>query len=174
MVSDISYIFGSNGKLLGYATSLLDGYSRRLLGLSFSQTMHAAVTVQAVLDQALKVRKKKCFDGLIFHSDGGKQYIEKHFLNTLAKHTILSSMAENCYENPHAEAFNDTLKNHMLHDTTLNSYTQLKQNEDFTKNCYNTNKTHSALSKITPVAFEQHLLNLQPCQRTPLKIKVLS
>jgi putative transposase len=173
-VSDISYIFSSGGKLIGYSTSLLDVYSRRLLGLSFSATMHAAVTVQPALEQALKVRQKKRFEALIFHSDGGKQYIERHLLQTLRAHNIRSSMAENCYENPHAEAFNDTLKNHMLHDTILNSFVQLKEKEEFIKNCYNSNKTHSGLNKMTPIEFEQHLLNLQPCQRTILKIKVLA
>jgi putative transposase len=173
-VSDISYIFSSVGKHIGYSTSLLDLYSRRLLGLSFSMTMHAAVTARPVLEQALKVRQKKRFEALIFHSDGGKQYIEKHFLEALRAHNIQSSMAENCYENPHAEAFNDTLKNHMLHDITLNSFAQLKEKEEFIKNCYNLNKTHSGLNKMTPVEFEQHLLNLQPCQRTILKIKVLA
>jgi putative transposase len=172
-VSDICYIFGSNGKLIGYATSLIDLYSRRLLGLSFSKTMHAAVTSQEVLRQALKVRSGTNLKGLIVHSDGGKQYIESMFVDTLRRNGIESSMAESCYENAFAEAFNDILKNHMMSDMSINSFSQLKKQERFLKNCYNRNRPHNSIQRRTPVEFEQHVLTLQPCQRTILEIKVI-
>jgi len=112
-VSDITYLYGVEGQLLGYATSLIDLYSRRLLGLSFSQTMHASVTSRAILEQAFKIRTQSAYPSLIFHSDGGKQYIEKDFLALLRSRNIDSSMAESCYENAFAESFNDLLKNHL-------------------------------------------------------------
>jgi putative transposase len=173
-VSDICYIYGANGQLVGYATSLIDLYSRFLLGLSFSISMHAAVTSQEVIKQALKVRNIARFDELIFHSDGGKQYIEKIFLKTIRSRNIQSSMADNCYENAFAESFNDILKNHMLNDININSFVQLKAHEKFIKQCYNFNRNHSGILKLTPVEFEQHILTLQQCQRTLLNIKVIS
>ena len=172
-VSDICYLYGQNGLLLGYATSLLDLYSRRLLGLCFSQTMHAACTSQEVLRQGLQVRKNPKFADLIFHSDGGKQYIETNFIATLRAKNIQSSMAESCYENAFAEAFNDILKNHMLYDLNLNSFPQLKKQEHFIKKCYNDNRPHGSIQRLTPSAFEKHLLTLQPDQRTVLKIKTI-
>ena len=99
-VSDICYIFNAKGQLVGYATSLIDLYSRRLLGLRFSKTMRAIHTSVSVLKQALKSRGNKKFLYTIFHSDGGKQYIFKLFLSMLSIANIRSSMAENCYENP--------------------------------------------------------------------------
>lgn len=170
-VSDICYLFDSQGKLIGYATSLIDLYSRRLLGLSFSPTMRAEETSNSVLAQAFEVRKKLTFKGLIFHSDGGKQYIETNFIRALRSRCIQSSMAETCFENAFAEAFNDTLKNHLLSDSNLNSFEQLKGREDFLKYCYNHNKPHNSLNRMTPVEFERNLLSLKPCQRTLLKIK---
>jgi len=172
-VSDICYIFGSNGKLVGYATSLIDLYSRRLLGLSFSKTMHAAVTSQEVLRLALKERSRTTLKGMIVHSDGGKQYIESMFVNTLRRKGIESSMAKSCYENAFAEAFNDILKNHMLSDMNINSFPQLKKQERFIKNCYNRNRPHNSIQRMTPVEFEQHVLKLQPSQRIILEIKVI-
>jgi transposase InsO family protein len=172
--SDISYIFSDEGKLLGYATSLIDAYSRFLLGLSFSKTMHAALTSNVVIQQALNTRNSPSFQNLIFHSDGGKQYIEKRFLGTLHRFNIRSSMAKNCYENPFAEAFNDTLKNHIFHDSKFNSFDQLKKMEDLVKRSYNFFKPHSGINRMTPCEFEQHILNLKPCQRTILKIKDLN
>jgi putative transposase len=173
-VSDICYIHGSNGHLIGYATSLIDLYSRKLLGLSFSQTMHAAVTSQAVIRQAFLERHTSSFDHLIFHSDGGKQYIERGFLAELRKKNIKSSMAENCYQNAFAESFNDILKNHMLADLDLNSFAQLKLHEQFIKKCYNFYRNHGSLNKRTPVEFEQLILLLQPDQRTSLEIRPIS
>lgn len=172
-VSDICYIFGANGKLIGYATSLIDLYSRRLLGLSFSKTMHAIVTSQEVLRQALKERSGTDLNGLIVHSDGGKQYIESVFVSTLRRNGIESSMAESCYENAFAEAFNDILKNHMLGDMNINSFSQLKKQERFIKHCYNRNRPHNSIQRMTPAEYEQHVLTLQPCQRTIMEIKVI-
>jgi putative transposase len=173
-VSDISYIYGAKGQLLGYATSLIDIYSRFLLGLSFSSSMHAAVTAQHVIEQALKVRKNAVFSNLIFHSDGGKQYIEKKFLDTLRSRKIKSSMAENCYQNAFAESFNDILKNHMLFDININSFHQLKETEDFIKQCYNFNRNHSGCLGTTPFEFEKQILTLQQCQRTKVNIKAIT
>jgi putative transposase len=173
-VSDICYIYGSNGQLIGYATSLIDLYSRFLLGLSFSISMHAAVTSQEVIKQALKVRNIDRFDNLIFHSDGGKQYIEKIFLKALRSRNIQSSMADNCYENAFAESFNDILKNHMLNDININSFVQLKECEKFIKHCYNYNRNHSGSLNLTPSEYENQILTLQQCQRTRLKIKVIT
>jgi putative transposase len=172
-VSDICYIYGGNSSLIGYATTLIDVYSRYLLGLAFSKTMHAAVTSQVVIKQALEIRKTDQFHHLIFHSDGGKQYIEKGFLDIIRSKNIRSSMAETCYENAFAESFNDILKNHILPDMTINSFTQLKKYEQFIKNCYNEHRRHGSLPKMTPSQFEQHLLNVQPCQRTKLCINTL-
>lgn len=173
-VSDICYIYGANGQLVGYATSLIDLYSRFLLGLSFSISMHAAVTSQEVIKQAVKVRNITRFDNLIFHSDGGKQYIEKIFLKALRSRNIQSSMADNCYQNAFAESFNDILKNHMLNDININSFVQLKAQENFIKNCYNDNRNHSGSLNLTPSEYEKHILTLQQCQRTSLKIKVIA
>lgn len=170
-VSDITYLFGPEGKLLGYATSMLDIYSRRLLGLTFSNTMTAEHTAIPVLNQALVIRAQASFNDLIFHSDGGKQYLHKTFLKTLGQIQAQSSMAENCLENGFAEAFNDTLKHHSLNEFRLDSFEQLKKLEPLILKTYNQFKPHSGLSGMTPIAFEQQLLSIPTCQRTTLRIK---
>lgn len=171
--SDICYVFGAHGNLLGYAISLIDLYSRRLLGLAICRTMQAVETSMRVIRQAVKVRGKGPFKGLIFHSDGGKQYIYAPFLKALKKIGAGSSMAGNCLENGFAEAFNDILKNHVLNQFELNSFSQLKKQEGFILKTYNEFRPHGSLGKMTPIQFEQHLLSLQPYQRTKLLIKVI-
>ena len=169
-VCDISYIFSHEGKLIGYSIAIIDLYSKRILGLHFSKTMHAHATVQIVLEQALKVRGITKYKLLFFHTDGGKQFIEGNFLATLKRYDIRSSMAECCYENASAEAFNDTLKNHMLNEYILNSFSQLKQVEKKLEYCYNYNKPHTSLAGRTPVEFEQEIQNLPISQRPIIKV----
>lgn len=170
-VSDISYIYSVSGKLIGYSTSLIDVYSRYLLGLSFSKTMRACETSIAVANQAFRTRKIKQFENLIFHSDGGKQYIEKQLLNTFTNKGIKSSMARNCLENGFAEAFNDTLKNHILPEFNLKSFKELKKQQKFIKKAYNQYKVHTGIQRFTPMEYEKHIQTLKTCQRTVVKIK---
>lgn len=171
-VSDISYIFGEIGSVIGYSTSLMDLYSRLLLGLSFSKTMRAEETSFRVLTQAFETRGLEEYpEGVIFHSDGGKQYIEKNFLSLLRSKDIKSSMAESCYENSFAESFNDILKNHLLHDMTLNSFSQLQAQEEFIKSCYNNNRPHGGINNLTPFEFEQSLTIIPMDKRVPLLVK---
>lgn len=170
-VSDISYIYSVSGKLIGYSTSLIDVYSRYLLGLQFSKTMRACETSIPVCQQAFRTRKIKKFENLIFHSDGGKQYIEKQLLSTFNKKGIKSSMARNCLENAFAEAFNDTLKNHILPEFKLKSFDELKKQQKFVKKAYNHYKVHTGIKRFTPIEYEQHIQNVKTCQRTAVKIK---
>jgi putative transposase len=169
-VCDLSYIFGFDGKLIGYSTSILDLYSKYLLGLHFSETMHSALTVQIALEKALKVRGIARYESLIFHSDGGKQFIEKNFTTTLSKYNIVSSMAQSCYENASAEAFNDTLKNHLLNDFSFNSFCQLKKIGEHIEYCYNHNKPHTSLNKLTPVEYEAYISKIPSNQRTQMQV----
>ena len=136
--------------------------------------MRATDTSVAVLKQAFQFRKKASLGKTIFHSDGVKQYIYKPFLGMLRKAGIQSSMAENCYQNPHAESFNDTLKNHILLKFDLNSFTQLKKQEKFIKYAYNNYKVHTAIQRFTPMEYELHIKTLKPFQRTKLEIKTIA
>jgi putative transposase len=173
-VTDICYIFGDQGKLIGYATTLIDVYSRFLLGLHFSKTMTAEDTSIPVLKQALKIRKGVDLEGCFIHSDGGKQFIAAGFLKLRDSKNMCSSMARNCYENAFAESFNDTLKNHSLLEFELNSFTELKKVETFIKHAYNNYKPHSGIEGLTPIEFEIHIADLKPSQRTFVEIKVIT
>lgn len=172
-VSDICYIFGVFGNLIGYATSLIDLYSRRLLGLRFSKSMRADDTIIPALKQAYIIRPKEQYQLNYFHSDGGKQYIAIAFTKLLAKRNIISSMARSCYENPFAESFNDILKNHMLSEFELENFLALKRKEKFLKHVYNNNKTHSGIGDLTPCEFEKKIKSTSLNQRIGLKIKTI-
>lgn len=173
-VSDMCYIFDGTHHPIGYATTMMDIYSRRLLGLTFSKRLTAEQTCQVVINQALIIRDIKKYDNLIFHSDGGKQYIETDFIKTLRNHKIKSSMAKNALENGFAESLNDVLKNSYIRGLDVNSFDELKNNEDFIKYSYNHYKPHSGIDKYNPIEYEQYINTLQPYQRTKLLIKEIT
>ena len=171
--SDMCYVFyGTN--LLGYATTVKDVYSRFLLALGFSQTMRAEDTTLPALYAALQFRSINVYQNLVFHSDGGKQYIQRDFLQTLNNYGICSSMARNALENPFAEKLNDIIKNEYLQHLNVNSFAQLQSAGQFIFNSYNYHRPHENLKYLTPFAFEEKIATLQPDQRTKMIIKVIS
>lgn len=173
-VSDICYIYGNGKNLIGYATSVIDLYSRHLLGLRFSRTMQASDTIIPAIKQTFETRNKPRYAQTFFHSDGGKQYIAKGFKDLIHPKGISSSMARNCYENPFAESFNDVLKNHMIYDIKIGSFSTLKKQEKFIKKVYNYNKTHSGIGGTTPISFELAMNKVKPEDRKGLEIKIIN
>jgi len=172
-VSDICYIFGAEGARIGFATAIIDIYSRYLLGLVFSKTMKSSDTVIPALKQTFAKRKIEEFDDTFFHSDPGRQYIQSGFIEMLRGKNIDSSMSRSCYENPFAEAFNDTLKNHMLIEYEFTNFKQLKRKEKFIKYVYNNNKIHTSIGGITPAEYELNLASIEMKDRIGLEIKTI-
>ncbi|MCZ2473805.1 transposase family protein, partial [Aquirufa ecclesiirivi] len=76
--SDISY-YQVNG-IYYYLTFIVDAYTRHIVGHHTSKRLLTTHTTIPALQMAIKLRKKKRFDELVLHSDGGGQYYAKEFL----------------------------------------------------------------------------------------------
>jgi putative transposase len=166
-VSDITYVYSFDGKRIGYATSILDIYSRKLLALVFSVRITAEQTAIPALKQAIKNRGQNYFPGLIFQSDCGGQFIDKGFKAIQDESGISGSMAQCCYDNAHSESYHDTLKNHQLSTTTIVNIAQLKVLAPKLMQQYNENKPHNSINRMTPDAFEKQLLLTPFSKRLP-------
>ena len=70
LVTDITYI---HVKLVGWAylASVMDLYSRKILGYSYGQKIDAELATNAVKNACLNIKNT---DGMILHSDLGSQY----------------------------------------------------------------------------------------------------
>jgi putative transposase len=161
-VSDITYyIVVVNGRTKHfYLTFIMDLFSRRILGFAISDRLTTEDTTFRALQIALntrKARRKNQLEGLILHSDGGGQFIEKKFLATLGFFGIISSMGKQAYENPNAERLNGTIKNDYLIPWDVISFSQLKISTPKAVKLYNEDRIHSALNKLTPCEFENSL-----------------
>ncbi len=168
-VSDISY-FWVVDKFF-YITLIMDVYSRRIVGYYASTSLLASANV-AALKLALKTRSKQDLSGLIHHSDKGTQYVFSEYVQLLENNKIQISMANIVYENSHSERLNGIIKNEYLAHRNIQNLEQLDRHLDKDVKLYNHERPHWELGMMTPIEFENYLLNTPKCQRTKMKIYV--
>lgn len=152
-VADISYIRTLEGWL--YLAVVLDLYSRKVVGLSMSESLQTTLVLEA-LEQALQ-RRNPTFS-LQHHSDQGCQYTSSAFQNLLAKKGIVCSMSSTgcCFDNAVAESFFHTLKTECVYFERYESREQAKQSIfEYIEVFYNNHRSHSTLGYLSPVEFER-------------------
>jgi putative transposase len=153
-LGDITYIPTAEGWL--YLASILDRYSRKVVGWAMSQHIDTAL-VTAAWNQACCHRQPA--PGLIFHSDRGVQYASAAFRQSLQESGTLPSMSRkaNCYDNAIMEAFWSTLKLELVYRQPENFSTRQQARAalfDYIEVFYNRQRLHSALGYQSPAAFE--------------------
>lgn len=152
-VADITYVKTHEGWL--YVAIVLDLFSRKVVGLAMSESLHATLVLQAT-SQALQRRRPK--GDLRHHSDRGCQYTCEPFQELLVENNIECSMSGtgNCYDNAVAESFFHTLKTECVHFERYKSRDQAKQSIfEYIEVFYNNQRRHSTLGYISPAEFER-------------------
>jgi len=106
-VSDITYINTVEGWL--YLASLLDLYSRRVVGWAMADRMDTDLVEKA---WKMAVMHRRPPAQLLHHSDRGSQYTSEAYLKLLENASCKISMSRtgNCYDNAVIESFHATLK----------------------------------------------------------------
>ena len=160
--SDITY-FDIQG-VFYYITFILDHYSRRILGFTVSSRLQTEHTTLPALIMAIKTRGK-IPTGIIFHSDGGGQYYDQHFLTLTSRYQFNNSMCEMAYENGKSERLNGIIKNNYLRSWDISNLAELTQGVDRAVRLYNTEKPHSGLGRMTPCEFEQKRCYLESAKQ---------
>lgn len=158
-LADITYVPTWEGWL--FLAAVMDMYSRKIVGWSMSDDLHAEVVVDA-LSMALTRRKPR--PGLVHHSDRGSQYRSLIFGRTLRDSGLVASMGSvgDAYDNAAAESFMATLKKELVHKMTFKTKDQARLEIFSYIECfYNTLRRHSMIGKVSPVEFEARLEGLQ-------------
>jgi putative transposase len=88
-VGDMTYIPTLEGWL--YLASVLDVFSRRLLGWSIAEHMRTELCVDAIRSAAA-TRRRARFEGTVFHTDHGCQYTAEEFRQLCSSMGIVQSM----------------------------------------------------------------------------------
>jgi len=160
-VTDITYVPTQEGWL--YVATVLDLFSRKVVGLAMSQRLKTDLVLRATL-QAIKHRKPT--PGLILHSDRGCQYTSKAYAKLAQAHGILLSMSGtgNCFDNAVAESFFHTLKIALVHNQTFYTRNQATRTIfEYIECFYNRKRMHSSIGYKSPNQFEQEYYH----QKTP-------
>jgi transposase InsO family protein len=152
-VSDISAILTTEGWL--YLAIVLDLYSRRVVGWSMRDRLHAEIVVDAVNDAAAR---RSLQPGWILHSDRGVQYTSvslKERVEQLHGQTSMGRIGD-CYDNAVAESFFASLKEEWICGRVYATRTEARRDTfEYIELFYNPTRRHSTLGYISPAQFER-------------------
>ncbi len=152
-VADFTYVWTREGWL--YVATVLDLFSRRIVGWSMQSHMTADLVVSA-LGMAIWRRGKP--KELIHHSDQGSQYTGAAFQTMLADLGIRCSLSRRgeCHDNAVMESFYGTMKNERLNRETYKTRDAARQAVfEYIEGFYNPHRRHSTLGNLSPMAFEK-------------------
>lgn len=154
-VADITYIWTIEGWL--YLASIMDLFSRKIIGMSIDTHMKKDLTV-AALNMAMETRLVS--DGLIHHSDRGAQYCANDYVSILEQQGCQISMSRkgDPYDNACIESFHATIKKEMIYRRRFQTRAEGRKAISSYISRYNTHRRHSTLGYISPIKFEQHYL----------------
>lgn len=154
--SDMTYVQTSEGWL--YVAAVMNVQSRKIIGLSMSDKLSQDLASAALKDA---VGRQSPSEGLIHHSDRGRQYASYAYQELLGEYGITPSMSRsgNCYDNAYMESFFGTLKTELVHGERYRSRLEARLSIfEYVEVFYNRQRRHSALGYRSPAQYER-LLN---------------
>lgn len=160
-VGDITYVPHGDGQFVYFAT-VLDLWSRRLIGWSIAEH-HRAELVQDALAAAVAARGgRQAIRGVIFHSDRGAEYTSGLVAGYCTRQGIRRSMGKTgvSYDNAAAESFFASYKREILHEYRgqfPDAATARRETFRWIAR-YNHHRRHSSAGFMPPSQYEQHQL----------------
>lgn len=152
-VADITYIWTIEGWL--YLSSIMDLFSRKIVGWSLASHMKKDLTIQA-LNMALVTRQPG--EGLLHHSDRGSQYSSQDYIDILKESEMTISMSRkgDPYDNACIESFHATIKKDLIYRRRFKTREEaIKAINYYISSFYNTRRKHSTLENLSPTEFER-------------------
>jgi transposase InsO family protein len=142
------------GEGWAYLAIVLDLYARCVVGWAVRATLETDL-VAAALEMAVGRRRPP--PGLVHHSDRGRQYTSERYQRALRAHGMICSMSRpgNCFDNAPTESFFRTLKVELEPGYWSTRTAAGDAVVDFIERFYNTERLHSSLNYLSPVAFER-------------------
>ncbi len=152
-VGGITYLPISDGSNM-YLATVIDCFSRRLVGFAIADHMRTSLVVDALTAAA---GQRGSLAGALFHSDHGSVYTSGTFQKACRDLEVRQSMGAvgTSADNALAESFNAALKREVLKDDKTFA-NQLVCRRDVFRWCirYNTTRRHSWCGYLSPQAYE--------------------
>lgn len=152
-VSDITYVRTHEGFL--YVATVLDLFSRRIVGWSMDKSMDRHLVINALL---MAVWQRQPKGKVLVHSDQGSQYSSSDYLAFMREQNLIPSMSRrgNCHDNAVAESFFATFKKRVtrrrIYATREDAKTEVF---NFIEMFYNPIKRHTHTGGVSPAKFEE-------------------
>ncbi|WP_326709616.1 IS3 family transposase [Streptomyces sp. NBC_01474] len=150
---DMTEIETGEGKL--YLATVIDLFSRRLLGYAMGERHDAGLFV-AALNMAAATRGGDV-RGVIFHTDRGSEYASRKFRRACRRLGVFQSMGRvgSCFDNAVSEAFNSVLKVEYVHRHAFATRAEARMRiATWITNFYNTRRLHSVCDWKSPIDYE--------------------
>jgi len=154
--ADITYIRTWEGWL--YLASVMDCYSRRIVGWALADHLRAELVVDAL---EMAVARRRPDTGLVHHSDQGSQYTSLIFTRRCRAVGIDVSMGSrgDCFDNAVLESFHASLKKDVIHRQSWPTKAEARTAVfDYIEVFYNRRRRHSTLGMLSPLEFENGTL----------------
>ena len=157
-LTDVTYIGTDEGWL--YLCSILDVFSRRLLGWSLADHLRTELCTDA-LDAAAMARGRRHFSGTVVHSDHGCQYTSEDFKQLCTQMHIVQSMGSvgDSYDNAMMESAWSSLKRELVYETHFSTRAEARRAVFEWITWYNRERLHSSIAYMSPMEFEESWAN---------------
>ncbi len=153
-MGDITYLPVGDGEFL-YLATVLDCFSRRVVGWSIADHMRTSLVADAL---AMAAATRGTLQGAVFHTDHGAQYGSRQFAELCAELGVTQSMGAvgTSADNAACESFHASLKRELLKGARRWPGARACRAAVFRwLNRYNTWRRHSANGQVSPVAYER-------------------
>ena len=140
-----------------YLATVIDLYSRRLLGAATGLHPDAALACAAIRMAVAARGGAEAISGVIFHTDRGSTYTANTFTRLCRHLEIRQSMGRvgSCFDNAAAEAFFSSLEWEVLSRNTFRDTRQARAVVlDWCYSFYNQQRRHTAAGGMAPITFE--------------------
>jgi transposase InsO family protein len=156
-VADTTYLATREG--WRYLATVMDLYSRRILGWSISK--HNDTNLVCAALQAAVMTRGSIPENILHHSDRGSTYASTQYQRLLNRFSMRSSMSGkgNCYDNAAMESFYGRYKSSSVRNHIFVNEAELRANVfDYIEVFYNRFRKHASLGYKNPVQMEEKFL----------------
>jgi len=153
--SDMTFVPTSEGWL--YVAAVMQVKSRKIIGLAMGEKITQDLASTALMDAVGRHGRP---EGLIHHSDRGRQYASYAYQDLLTRYGMRASMSRsgNCYDNAYLESFWGTLKTELVHGERYRTRLEARLSIfEYVEVFYNRQRRHSALGYRSPDEYERLL-----------------
>ena len=158
--TDITYIWTHEDGFV-YLTSVMDLYSRKIVGWCLTKTMEASAVLECI--EIAKRRRGIC-QPLVIHSDRGVQYTSEAYIEATKGMRRSYSRKGNPWDNACIESWHALLKRECIKLHRIRDYHEAKSLIfSYIEGFYNTTRIHSHCGYLSPNQYEENYYSQATC-----------